>query len=126
MDNIRLTNCCGSCGHKFVIEDVTRTPSKIILFEANKETKAMANSELEMKARVWAAASPPIANEESMYPLDLIMIEKANALRNGKLVLKEDFNIQSFDDDEDEKGGEDVFTNDDDDDDDKASNYTTE
>jgi hypothetical protein len=127
MEYIRSNKCygCGSCKSKYenVIEDVTRMPSMHILVEANQEHRETSQNDLEMKVNVWGAASPPTAGEESKYSIDLIALEKANALRNGTIVLRKAFNnepIKSFgeDDEEDEfvDGGEDAFTNDDDDD----------
>lgn len=101
MEYIRSNKCCASCKNKCVnvIEDVTRTPSMHVLVEPNPHHRKASQSELEMKVSVWGDASPPTAREEPKYSIDLIALEKANALRTGNIVLAKALNnetIKSF------------------------------
>lgn len=120
--------CCATCKSKCVnvFEDVTQTPSAHVLVEANQHHRKTSRNALEMKVNVWGDASPPTTREESRYSIDLIALEKANALRIGTIVLTKALNnepIKSFGEEEEEDEGTDTFYDDEsihDDDDDTA------
>ncbi len=116
MKCLELNRCCRSCKSKFLIENVAKVPSKHILMEANPRHRLTACSDLEMKVSVWGDASPPLLREESKYSIDLLALEKANALRMGKIFLTKTLNIEpikSFGEDEEEYNFDDENIDDD-------------
>lgn len=103
-------------------EDVARASSRHVLVEANQHHRKTAHNDLVMKVSVWGAASPPTAGDESKYSIDLIALEKANALKADTIVLTKALSIaaiKSFGEDEEDEGEETLLddgSNDDDDD----------
>lgn len=78
-------------------ENVTRTPSRCILVQASGISHEASTDEMDEKLNVWAALSPPIISSNDDYnSIDLIALEKAAALRNGKIVLDKKHNVESF------------------------------
>lgn len=125
--NYKMSTCCANCKFKCVnvSENVTRTPSRNFLVEANQHHRKKAHNELVMKVSVWGAASPPTAGDESKYSIDLIALEKANALKADTIVLTKALSIEpikSFGDEEEDEGEETLLDDDESiDDDDTAS-----
>lgn len=104
----RCDTCHAQCHN--VLEDVTRTPSKTVLIEANQFNRSIATDEHDVKVNVWATGAPPSSLTEPKYPIDTIVLEKIDALRNGKIVLSEELNIEtikSYGEEEDEEDAED-------------------
>jgi hypothetical protein len=123
----RVVSRCETCQAQCpsIIEDVTRTPSRTILIEANQFNRRIAN-EQDVKVNVWAASAPPSTQSVSKYPVDTIVLEKVNALRNGSIVLQEKLNIETLKGfGEDEEESEDIALNDDDDDDESIDDDET-
>lgn len=91
----RCDTCQAQCHN--VIEDVTRTPSRTILIEANQFNRSIAADEEDIKVNVWAAAAPPTSHSTSQkYPIDMLVVEKSDALRSGKIVLDKKLNIETI------------------------------
>lgn len=122
----RCETCHAQCPN--VIEDTTRSPSRTILIEANQFNRRIAN-EQNVKVNVWAASAPPSTQFISKYPMDTIVLEKVNALRNGSIVLEEKLNIETLkgfgeDDEENEDIDKDFNVINDDDDDESIDDET--
>ena len=121
----RCDTCHAQCHN--VLEDVTRTPSKTVLIEANQFNRSIATDEHDIKVNVWATGAPPSSMTEPKYPIDTIVLEKIDALRNGKIVLSEELNIETIKSyGEEEEEAEDDDKNDDEsiDDDDYTTSST--
>lgn len=96
--NFRYVPRCDACNAQChnVIEDVTRTPSRTILIEANQFNRSIATDEQDVKVNVWAAAAPPTSHSTLKYPNDMIVLEKIDALRKGTIVLNQKLNIETI------------------------------
>lgn len=133
MESLQLVARCKACGSlcPSKLEKLTETPSRTVMIESNEHHHKSARDDLDEKLNVWRAAAPPLANESSKYSIDLIALEKANAVIKGTIVLTEPLNIGEIkiysahgeDDDEDEEEEDrEHLDNADDDDDETAKN----
>jgi len=99
MSQFQVVSRCDDCQKlcRSRTENVTRTPSRCVLVQASEISREASTDEMDEKLNVWAALAPPIISSyEDFNSIDLIALEKANALRNGKIVLDEKLNVESF------------------------------
>lgn len=119
----RCDHCNGPCQPR--IENITRTPSRCVLVEANKLTQIISTDDYDEKINVWAAAGPSEITDPSPYSIDLITLEKASAMRNGLIILREKLSVErikSFSEEHAEEKEQIPIAADDDDDDDETFN----
>lgn len=83
---------CPACKSKCpeVLENIMRTPTRLVMVEANKSTRKATTNELSEKIQVWGNAAPPGHLLSSRYAINLVTLEKAKILMKGTLVLTED------------------------------------
>lgn len=113
----RCDDCQKVCRTR--VEDITRTPSQCVLAQASEINRDASTDEMDEKLNVWAALAPPVtASHDDYNGINLIALEKANALRNGKIVLDEKLNVESF---YEEMVEHEAFNSDDDDDEDATN-----
>lgn len=93
-----LTSRCGKCHTKCrqVVEELTRTPSRCVLVEANKYTRKASQDENDARIKVWANAVPLVFNDLDAK-LDALRLEVVNAIVKGKVVLDEDHEFTPID-----------------------------
>jgi hypothetical protein len=84
----RCTTCKAKCQKQS--ENPTRTPSHIVLVEANKYTRKSAKDELDEKIKVWGNAAPPMNLSRPRYGIDLVALEQANIAMTGSILVEED------------------------------------
>lgn len=84
----RCTDCKKECPK--IIEQITKSPSRCVLVEANKFTRKIATDKLDEKVRVWGNAVPPLHLSRPRYAIDLVALERAKMIMNGSVLLEED------------------------------------
>jgi hypothetical protein len=95
---MEIVHRCKDCKQKCAanLEKITRTPSRVVLVHANQSTRESSIDDLDEKLNVWASLAPPISQESSKYPIDLIALEMKNVLTKGQFVLKKPLNIEEL------------------------------
>ncbi|CAG9800974.1 unnamed protein product [Chironomus riparius] len=99
MSQFQIVSRCDDCKKlcRSRPENITRTQSRCVLVQASEISREASTDEMDEKLNVWAALSPPIISSyEDFNSIDLIALEKATALRNGKIVLDKKLNVESF------------------------------
>ncbi|CAO1424890.1 unnamed protein product [Diamesa serratosioi] len=96
---MEVVHRCDKCNKKCTehVQDITASPSRILLVEANKYNRRASSNEVAMKLLIWGHSAPPMRITGSPSPVDPIVYEKAKVLINGSIYLDENQNFSNED-----------------------------
>ncbi|CAO1429759.1 unnamed protein product [Diamesa tonsa] len=82
---------CATCNRKCmeVMEDVTLSPTRILIVEGNQQNRKASSDDTTMKLLIWGHSAPPLRITSPPSAIDAIVYEQTKVLLNGSIYLDE-------------------------------------